>query len=188
MLPKNDLDIKILSIARHRNGIGGNPFDVVLFTATPDKSPNGLRFVATLFEERGSCAVLAVDPLNAQHFVEVDDGIRYAYRGDHFEAYLREVVKKNDERRFPKPSQAREFKVGDSVEIFAIGNTHQSWMGATGKITGLGSKNAIVLCTEAPNNHKTRKPCKLALPYSNLILITKKKSTKKSKKAKSKSA
>ena len=173
MSDTNELNIKILSIARHRNGITGNPFDVVLFTATPDKSKE-LRMVATLFEERGSCAVLAVDPLSR------DDGIRFgfnSYRGDHFEAYLREAIKKHDAKMFPKPSRVR-FKVGDEIKIKASGKVHKWWNNATGLIHHLhDDKTATIICSEAPRHPNFcyyEGNCKIRVPISNLSNVRKK--------------
>lgn len=76
---------KIESIARHRNGVCGNPFHVVTFTAKCDGTR---RFVATVFDEPGSCAVLDRGLLNKG---TVEFGVN-SWRGDHFEGELRPAI------------------------------------------------------------------------------------------------
>jgi hypothetical protein len=79
------MKLKINSIAHHRNGISGAPFDVVLFE---DSGPEGSRKVAVLFEERGHCAVLDVAKLAAGDIAFGSN----SWRGDKFEPGLRTAV------------------------------------------------------------------------------------------------
>jgi hypothetical protein len=81
---------RIIDIARHRNGVGGAPFDVVLFT---DKGEDGSRKVAILFEMESFCAVLDVDKL-AKGDIAFGSN---SWRGDEYEPPLRKAV----ERRSP---------------------------------------------------------------------------------------
>jgi hypothetical protein len=76
---------RIISIARHRNDVGGAPFDVVLFT---DRGEGGSRKVAILFEMESFCAVLDVDKL-AKGDIAFGSN---SWRGDDYEPPLRNVV------------------------------------------------------------------------------------------------
>jgi hypothetical protein len=81
------MKLNIIDIARHRNGICGAPFEVVLFI---DHGPEASRKVAILFEQPHHCAVLDVDKL-------ADGDIAFAsnsWRGDHYEPHLRKAVAK----------------------------------------------------------------------------------------------
>jgi hypothetical protein len=75
----------IIAIARHRNGICGAPFSVVLFE---DSSPEGSRKVGIVFDEPHHCAVLDLARLTA-------GDIRFgsnSWRGDHYEPHLRAAI------------------------------------------------------------------------------------------------
>ena len=74
---------RIISIARHRNGVSGAPFDTVLFTGDQRS-----RKLAILFEPRGFCAVLDVDKLAAGDIAFGSN----SWRGDEYETALRSVV------------------------------------------------------------------------------------------------
>lgn len=82
-------------IARHRNGIAGEPFNVVTFTC-----PEAGEMVAILFDLEegekwnGRCAVMNTDEL-AKGIVEFGEN---SYRGDHYEWILREVIKQHEEK------------------------------------------------------------------------------------------
>ena len=79
--------LKVIEIARHRNGVGGWPFDVVLFE---DGGEHGSRKVAIVFDEPGRCAVLDVGKLAA-------GDVRFgenSWRGDVYERALREVIRR----------------------------------------------------------------------------------------------
>lgn len=82
----NEDQFTLVAIDYHRNGVGGNSFHVVLFT---DEGVSGT-FVATVFEEPGSVAVLNV-PLLVEGCVEFARG--NSWRGDHFEGWLREQIR-----------------------------------------------------------------------------------------------
>jgi hypothetical protein len=78
--------IRIIDFERHRNGICGAPFHVVLFEDTGDENT---RKVGILFEEPYHCAVLDVAKLAEGR---IAFGIN-SYRGDVFEPALRKAVK-----------------------------------------------------------------------------------------------
>ena len=76
---------RIITIAQHRNGICGAPFDVALFK---DAGPEGSRKVAILFPGEGRCAVLDVAKLAAGDIAFGSN----SWRGDHYELHLRKAV------------------------------------------------------------------------------------------------
>lgn len=76
---------RIVAIDYHRNGIGGAPFDVVLFE---DRGEEGSRKVAVLFDDLGHCAVLDVAKLAAGDIAFGSN----SWRGDWYEARLRAAV------------------------------------------------------------------------------------------------
>ncbi|HWB10545.1 MAG TPA: hypothetical protein VG826_15050 [Pirellulales bacterium] len=76
---------RIISIAHHRNGVAGAPFDVALFTDTGDRRS---RKVAVLFEPPGHCAVLDVEKLAAGDIAFGSN----SWRGDDYEPPLRQAV------------------------------------------------------------------------------------------------
>jgi hypothetical protein len=78
--------IRIIDFDRHRNGICGAPFYVVLFEDTGDENT---RKVGILFEGPYHCAVLDVAKLAEGR---IAFGIN-SYRGDVFEPALRKAVK-----------------------------------------------------------------------------------------------
>ena len=77
--------LAITQIARHRNGISGEPFYVVTFRC-PDNGP----MIATVFEAPGHVAVLKLDLLPDVTFAV------NSWRGDHYEADLRAAIEKHD--------------------------------------------------------------------------------------------
>lgn len=77
---------RIVAIGHHRNGVGGAPFDVVLFE---DRGEEGSRKVAVLFDDTGHCAVLDVAKLAAG---DVAFGSN-SWRGDWYEERLRKAVR-----------------------------------------------------------------------------------------------
>ena len=81
------MNLKIIDIAYHRNGVCGAPFEVALFE---DSGPEGSRKVAILFEEPHCCAVLGVDKL-AQGDIAFGSN---SWRGDHYEHDLRKAIRK----------------------------------------------------------------------------------------------
>lgn len=76
---------RIINIARHRNGVGGAPFDVVLFK---DTGEGGSRKVAILFELESFCAVLDVDKLATGDIAFGSN----SWRGDEYEPLLRQAI------------------------------------------------------------------------------------------------
>ena len=80
------MNLKIIAYAHHRNGIGGAPFDVILFE---DTWPEGSRKVAILFEQEAHCAVLDVDKLAAGDIAFGSN----SWRGDRFEEPLRKAIR-----------------------------------------------------------------------------------------------
>ena len=80
------MKLSIIAFAHHRNGIGGAPFDVILFE---DTGPEGGRKLAILFEQEGHCAVLDVDKLAAGDIAFGSN----SWRGDCFEWSLRQAVR-----------------------------------------------------------------------------------------------
>jgi hypothetical protein len=88
------MKLTINAIACHRNGICGEPFEVVLFE---DQGPEGSRKVAILFNDPHYCAVLDVAKLAA-------GDIRFgsnSWRGDNYEPDLRQAIHANNERTKP---------------------------------------------------------------------------------------
>lgn len=81
------MKLKIISIAHHRNGVGGAPFDIVLFE---DRGTGGSRKIAILFDQRAHCAVLDVVKLAAGDIAFASN----SWRGDCYEPDLREAIEK----------------------------------------------------------------------------------------------
>lgn len=79
------MKLKIISMARHRNGVCGEPFEVALFK---DRGPEGSRKVAILFEQPRYCAVLDVAKLAAG---DIEFGSN-SWRGDNYEPHLRQAL------------------------------------------------------------------------------------------------
>ena len=88
------MKLRINSIAYHRNGISGAPFEVVLFK---DQGPEGGRKVAILFDEPHHCAVLDVAKLAAGDIAFGSN----SWRGDNYEPSLRRAIHANNERNEP---------------------------------------------------------------------------------------
>jgi hypothetical protein len=76
----------IIKIARHRNGICGAPFHVVLFEDNP--GPEGSRKVGIVFDESHHCAVLDVAKLAAGDIAFGSN----SWRGDVYEPHLRNAI------------------------------------------------------------------------------------------------
>lgn len=79
----------ILEIARHRNGVSGQPFWAVRFIADANDDDNPAEFLAILTDTDSECYVLCVDLL-AKYGVSFGQN---SWRGDHFETELREAIK-----------------------------------------------------------------------------------------------
>ena len=76
-------------VAYHRNGVGGAPFNVVLFTE------DGKQKVGIVFNERAHVAVLDVELLT-QGVIEFTQN---SWRGDVYEGYLRQDIRAYHENR-----------------------------------------------------------------------------------------
>lgn len=81
------MKIKVLEVDHHRNGVGGEPFDVVLF----EDSENDGTFVGILFAEPLTVAVLNIDKLSNGDIAFGSN----SWRGDRYEGDLREAVRKH---------------------------------------------------------------------------------------------
>lgn len=82
----SDLKIKIVSASYHRNGVCGAGFYAIIF----DEATEG-RMIASLFDERGYCAVYTIDGLSKGNIAFAQGN---SWRGDHFEDVLRPLLKK----------------------------------------------------------------------------------------------
>lgn len=85
------MKLKIIATACHRNGICGEPFEVVLFE---DRGPEGSRKLAILFDEPHYCAVFDVAKLAAGDIAFGSN----SFRGDNYEPHLRQAIHSNNER------------------------------------------------------------------------------------------
>lgn len=79
----------IHAVSRHRNGICGAPFRVVLFD---DAGPDGSRKVAVLFDAPYHCAVLSVPELSEGNVAFGSN----SWRGDRYEPALRVAIARAD--------------------------------------------------------------------------------------------
>jgi len=82
----------VTKVARHRNGIGGEPFYVVLFhlVASPE-----CPMIATVFDGPGAVAVLARGQVASG---DIDFGVG-SYRGDIYEPALRSAIEEHEAAR-----------------------------------------------------------------------------------------
>lgn len=76
--------ITVQDVERHRNGVCGEPFSVVLFTDAAEG-----RMVGIVFEREGQCAILQVDKLAAGNVTFGEN----SWRGDVYEPALRLAIK-----------------------------------------------------------------------------------------------
>ena len=83
------MKLKIIASARHRNGIAGAPFDVVLFQVQRERDAK----VGILFDEPGCCAVLDVTMLAAGDIAFGSN----SWRGDEYERDLRRALTTRDQ-------------------------------------------------------------------------------------------
>jgi hypothetical protein len=77
------MKVDILQYARHRNGISGAPFDVLLF-----RFPEGSNMLAIVFDEPYHVAVVDVDKLAKGDIAFASN----SWRGDVFEPHLRRGI------------------------------------------------------------------------------------------------
>ncbi len=92
--------IKAISIARHRNGVAGQPFDVILFR---ECGRGGSRKVGIVFDEPGYCAVLDICLLATGDIAFGSN----SWRGDDYEPHLREAIRQCDLLTTTKPKGPR---------------------------------------------------------------------------------
>ena len=86
------MNVKIKEIAKHRNGVGGAPFYVVLFS--DDEA--GKNMMGIVFDEKNHVAVLDVDMLADGNIAFGDN----SWRGDRYEPYLREAIAERNEEAY----------------------------------------------------------------------------------------
>jgi len=79
--------LKIISVAHHRNGVAGAPFDIVLFS---ERGRPGSRKLGILFDQEAHCTVLDVAKLTAGDIAFGSN----SWRGDVYEPSLRLAVAK----------------------------------------------------------------------------------------------
>ena len=82
--------MKVQEIARHRNGISGNGFDVVKFSTRADGN-----MIAIVFESAGDCAVFNLDKL-AEGKIAFGEN---SWRGDNYESALRRSIDNWERKR-----------------------------------------------------------------------------------------
>jgi hypothetical protein len=85
------MKLKIIDLAHHRNGVAGQPFDVILFK---ERGPGGSRKVGIVFDEPNYCAVLDINLLAAG---DIKFGSN-SWRGDDYEPHLRQAIETQDGR------------------------------------------------------------------------------------------
>lgn len=90
---------KVISVAHHRNGITGAPFDVVLFKDDDGSTKVGISFDSPLQKPPLSCniAILDVKQLAAG---DVAFGSN-SFRGDEYIGFMREATMPNHADRIP---------------------------------------------------------------------------------------
>jgi len=86
------MKLKTLSIARHRNGVRGEPFHAVLFK---ERGKAGSIKLAVLFDQANHCAVLEVVKLAAGDIAFGSN----SWRGDEYESQLRVAIEADDRNR-----------------------------------------------------------------------------------------
>jgi hypothetical protein len=81
------MELKIEKMAHHRNGVGGAPFEVAIVN-----DPQEGQMLVVMFEEQGHTAVFNLQKLT-QGVIEFGEN---SYRGDKFEAELRDEMYKSE--------------------------------------------------------------------------------------------
>lgn len=76
-------------IERHRNGISGAPFHVLIF-----RDPDEGRMVGIVFDEASHVAVLNLEKLAGGN---ITFGVN-SWRGDRYEPHLRKAIVQHDEK------------------------------------------------------------------------------------------
>lgn len=77
------MKLSIENIERHRNGVGGEPFNVLLFM-DPDEG----RMVGIVFDQEHHVAVLNIDKLSQGDIAFGSN----SWRGDRYEPHLRKAI------------------------------------------------------------------------------------------------
>lgn len=90
------MDITVKAIDRHRNGVGGEPFHVVLFEWRDDGERDRRQMMGIVFDESNYVAVLDLVQ-TCQGNIEFANG--NSWRGDHFEYALRTAIAKHTAER-----------------------------------------------------------------------------------------
>ena len=95
------MKIKVTKISRHRNGVAGEPFNVVLFNWRDGRTTR--KMVATLFgglsagtKTNGLCAVLDTNQTAIDN-IEFANG--NSWRGDDFEPELRAAITQAEQKK-----------------------------------------------------------------------------------------
>ena len=84
---------RIIEVARHRNGVAGEPFWAVLFNWTSEEGSTE-RLLAILHDQPGYCSVIGLDRI-------ASGGVQFghnSWRGDHFETRLRQEIGKYESK------------------------------------------------------------------------------------------
>lgn len=82
--------LQIIDMDYHRNGVAGMPFKVALV----DDADSGDVKLVIMFEQEGHTAVLSVDKLHEDEDISFQSN---SWRGDEYEAVLREEMWKDEE-------------------------------------------------------------------------------------------
>ena len=98
--------VEVKQIARHRNGVGGEPFHVVLFLDKDQPATPGLGgknrdlFVGIVFEQRGEGGAVnsgRVAVLNVGRLIDGDIAFgSNSWRGDQYEDVLRRAIAESE--------------------------------------------------------------------------------------------
>lgn len=83
------MNLQITDTDFHRNGVGGMPFMVAIV----DDATEGDTKLVIMFEERGYTAVLSLDKLIQSEDITFGSN---SWRGDHYEAELRDLMWSDD--------------------------------------------------------------------------------------------
>ncbi len=82
------MKLRIEQLQHHRNGVGGAPFDVLIF-----RDPGAGRMLGIVFPEPGHVAVFHLEKLALGN---IAFGVN-SWRGDHYEPDLRKAIQRRDE-------------------------------------------------------------------------------------------
>lgn len=85
------MQIKIIEVSYHRNGICGEPFHVVLFKWKDEDAHRKpwRNMLAHVFDDAHYCAVHCLDMPTVKFGVN-------SWRGDHFDPEMRQAIKDNE--------------------------------------------------------------------------------------------